>query len=69
MIDPCLYFYVQAYPANAVQSQLLRTTAQAGKCKVTTTWFGFSQILKGKNVVLDQKELSLPKFSYDSEVF
>ncbi|CAM8938570.1 unnamed protein product [Rhodiola kirilowii] len=56
-----------AYPANAMQSRLLKTTAQAGKCKVTTTWFAFNQVLKGRNVVIDRKELSLPTFSFESQ--
>ncbi|KAL9680854.1 hypothetical protein QQ045_012634 [Rhodiola kirilowii] len=56
-----------AYPANAMQSRLLKTTAQAGKCKVTTTWFAFNQVSKGRNVVIDRKELSLPTFSFESQ--
>uniref|UniRef100_A0A7N0TFF9 Uncharacterized protein n=1 Tax=Kalanchoe fedtschenkoi TaxID=63787 RepID=A0A7N0TFF9_KALFE len=56
-----------ACPTNGVQCQLLRTTARAEKCQVLTTWFGFNQILKGRNVVIDQKELSLPTFSYESQ--
>ncbi|XP_020537574.1 uncharacterized ATP-dependent helicase YprA isoform X2 [Jatropha curcas] len=56
-----------AYPARVSKNQSLKTTAQASHCKVTTTWFGFYCIQRGTNNVLDKFDLSLPKYSYDSQ--
>ncbi|XP_039057043.1 uncharacterized ATP-dependent helicase YprA isoform X2 [Hibiscus syriacus] len=56
-----------AYPAQVPKDQLPRTTAQANPCSVTTTWFGFRRIRRGSNQVLDTVDLSLPKYSYESQ--
>ncbi|GAB2220919.1 hypothetical protein Drorol1_Dr00012078 [Drosera rotundifolia] len=56
-----------AYTANASGGNLTKTSAQANLCKVTTTWFGFRRIWRGSNVVFDTVELSLPKYSYESQ--
>ncbi|GAV77746.1 DEAD domain-containing protein/Helicase_C domain-containing protein/DUF1998 domain-containing protein [Cephalotus follicularis] len=56
-----------AYPARTSKNFLTRTTAQAHNCKVTTTWFGFRKIWRGSNEVFDTVELSLPKYSYESQ--
>lgn len=45
-----------------------RTTAQVHSCRVTTTWFGFRRISRGSNRVVDTVELSLPPYSYNSQV-
>ncbi|XP_058070568.1 ATP-dependent helicase hrq1 isoform X2 [Magnolia sinica] len=56
-----------AYPAKVPRIQLLKTTAQAQTCRVTTTWFGFFRIQRGSNQIIDAVELSLPKYSYQSQ--
>eukprot|EP00258_Populus_trichocarpa_P021523 XP_024437542.1 uncharacterized ATP-dependent helicase YprA isoform X2 [Populus trichocarpa] len=56
-----------AYPPRAFKNQSSRTAAQALSCKVTTTWFGFYCIKRGSNKVLDTFDLSLPKYSYESQ--
>ncbi|KAK8710764.1 hypothetical protein V6N13_146074 [Hibiscus sabdariffa] len=56
-----------AYPAWVSKDQLPRTTAQANPCSVTTTWFGFRRIRRGSNQVLDTVDLSLPRYSYESQ--
>lgn len=56
-----------AYPASVSEKQLSKTTAQAHSCKVTTTWFGFRRIWKGSNQVFDTVDLSLPRYSYESQ--
>ncbi|XVF11737.1 hypothetical protein REPUB_Repub08aG0053500 [Reevesia pubescens] len=56
-----------AYPARVSKDQLPRTTAQANTCSVTTTWFGFRQIRRGSNQILDTIDLSLPRYSYESQ--
>lgn len=56
-----------AYPPRAFKNQSSRTAAQALSCKVTTTWFGFYCIQRGSNKVLDTFDLSLPKYSYESQ--
>ncbi|XVF54478.1 hypothetical protein PTKIN_Ptkin05aG0183500 [Pterospermum kingtungense] len=56
-----------AYPARISKDQLPRTTAQANTCSVTTTWFGFRRIRKGSNQILDTVDLSLPRYSYESQ--
>ncbi|XWS37243.1 hypothetical protein CRYUN_Cryun19dG0026700 [Craigia yunnanensis] len=56
-----------AYPARVSKDQLPRTTAQANTCSVTTTWFGFRQIRRGSNQILDTVDLSLPRYSYESQ--
>ncbi|KAL8143605.1 hypothetical protein V2J09_016637 [Rumex salicifolius] len=48
-------------------SNLISTTAQAHSCSVTTTWFGFFRIWKRSNEIFDTVELSLPKFTYESQ--
>ncbi|XP_011014684.1 PREDICTED: putative ATP-dependent helicase hrq1 isoform X3 [Populus euphratica] len=56
-----------AYAPRAFKNQSSRTAAQALSCKVTTTWFGFYCIQRGSNKVLDTFDLSLPKYSYESQ--
>uniref|UniRef100_A0A2P2M9Z9 Putative ATP-dependent helicase hrq1 isoform X3 n=1 Tax=Rhizophora mucronata TaxID=61149 RepID=A0A2P2M9Z9_RHIMU len=56
-----------ANPARVSMNQSARTTAQANSCRVTTTWFGFYCIQRRSNKVLDTVELSLPKYSYESQ--
>ncbi|XP_043813361.1 uncharacterized ATP-dependent helicase YprA isoform X3 [Manihot esculenta] len=56
-----------AYPARVSNNQPLKTTAQAGSCKVTTTWFGFYCIQRGTKKIIDRCDLSLPKYSYESQ--
>ncbi|PPR86253.1 hypothetical protein GOBAR_AA34434 [Gossypium barbadense] len=56
-----------AYPARVSKDQLPKTTAQANPCSVTTTWFGFRRIRRGSNQVLDTVDLSLPRYSYESQ--
>ncbi|KAL1070688.1 hypothetical protein V6Z11_D11G040300 [Gossypium hirsutum] len=56
-----------AYPARVSKDQLPKTTAQANPCSVTTTWFGFCRIRRGSNQVLDTVDLSLPRYSYESQ--
>ena len=48
--------------------QFGKTTAQAHICKVTTTWFGFRRICRRSNQVIDTVELSLPDYTYESQV-
>eukprot|EP00258_Populus_trichocarpa_P021527 XP_024437546.1 ATP-dependent helicase hrq1 isoform X5 [Populus trichocarpa] len=61
------YIGHEAYPPRAFKNQSSRTAAQALSCKVTTTWFGFYCIKRGSNKVLDTFDLSLPKYSYESQ--
>ncbi|OMO52842.1 hypothetical protein CCACVL1_29059 [Corchorus capsularis] len=56
-----------AYPARVSKDNLPRTTAQANPCSVTTTWFGFHRKRKGSNQIIDTVDLSLPRFSYESQ--
>ncbi|KAJ4838114.1 hypothetical protein Tsubulata_003438 [Turnera subulata] len=56
-----------AYPARSSKNPSSRTTARANSCKVTTTWFGFYCIERGSGKVLDTFDLSLPKYSYESQ--
>ncbi|XP_008453310.2 uncharacterized protein LOC103494067 isoform X1 [Cucumis melo] len=56
-----------AYPKRAPNIPPPKTTAQANDCRVTTTWFGFYRIQKGSNQILDSVDLSLPKYSYNSQ--
>ncbi|XP_019053936.1 PREDICTED: uncharacterized protein LOC104599902 isoform X3 [Nelumbo nucifera] len=56
-----------AYPVGIFDTQHPRTIAQARTCKVTTTWFGFYRIWRASNQIFDAVELSLPKFSYESQ--
>ncbi|XP_038878310.1 uncharacterized ATP-dependent helicase YprA isoform X4 [Benincasa hispida] len=56
-----------AYPRRAPNIPPSKTTAQANDCRVTTTWFGFYQIQKGSNQIIDTLNLSLPKYSYNSQ--
>ncbi|MBA0652200.1 hypothetical protein Goklo_019474 [Gossypium klotzschianum] len=56
-----------AYAARVSKDQLPKTTAQANPCSVTTTWFGFRRIRRGSNQVLDTVDLSLPRYSYESQ--
>ena len=63
-----MFYYLQAYPARTFNNKFSRTTAQANICKVTTTWFGFRSIWKGSNQIFDTVELSLPNYSYESQV-
>ncbi|KAF6145662.1 hypothetical protein GIB67_027186 [Kingdonia uniflora] len=57
-----------AYPANVGETQHSRTTAQAHTCTVTTTWFGFFRIWQGSNEIFDTVDLSLPNYSYESQM-
>ncbi|TXG51653.1 hypothetical protein EZV62_024177 [Acer yangbiense] len=62
------FLFIQvAYPTKDFKNQLSRTTAQADVCKVTTTWFGFHRIWRGSSKIFDTMELSLPKYSYESQ--
>lgn len=56
-----------AYPKRPPNIPPSKTTAQANDCRVTTTWFGFYQIQKGSNQIIDTVDLSLPKYSYNSQ--
>ncbi|KAL3575152.1 hypothetical protein D5086_023253, partial [Populus alba] len=56
-----------AYPPRAFKNQSSRTSAQTLSCKVTTTWFGFYCEDRGSNKVFDTFDLSLPKYSYESQ--
>ncbi|XP_015572042.2 uncharacterized ATP-dependent helicase YprA isoform X1 [Ricinus communis] len=56
-----------AYSARVSKNQSLKTTAQANYCKVTTIWFGFYRIERGTKRILDKCDLSLPKYSYESQ--
>ncbi|TYG92557.1 hypothetical protein ES288_A11G041200v1 [Gossypium darwinii] len=49
------------------KDQLPKTTAQANPCSVTTTWFGFRRIRRGSNQVFGHCDLSLPRYSYESQ--
>lgn len=53
---------------NVGASKILETTALANSCKVITTWFGFRRISRAGGRVLDTVDLSLPKYSYQSQV-
>lgn len=61
-------FMFQAYAVKAPKDQLEKTTAQAHTCRVTTTWFGFFRIRKRTNEAFDDVDLSLPSYSYQSQV-
>ncbi|XP_030476883.2 uncharacterized protein LOC115693939 isoform X2 [Syzygium oleosum] len=52
---------------NVGASKILETTALANSCKVITTWFGFRRISRAGGRVLDTVDLSLPKYSYQSQ--
>lgn len=52
---------------NVGASKILETTALANSCKVITTWFGFRRLSRGSGQVLDTVDLSLPKYSYQSQ--
>ncbi|KAF8005761.1 hypothetical protein BT93_K0135 [Corymbia citriodora subsp. variegata] len=52
---------------NVGASKILETTALANSCKVITTWFGFRRIRRASGQVLDTVDLSLPKYSYQSQ--
>ncbi|CAA7026987.1 unnamed protein product [Microthlaspi erraticum] len=54
-----------AYAFKVPKNQLEKTTAQAQACSVTTKWFGFYRIRKAK--VIDEVDLSLPSYSYQSQ--
>ncbi|XP_047311928.1 uncharacterized ATP-dependent helicase YprA isoform X2 [Impatiens glandulifera] len=56
-----------AYRAKISSDQFPGTDAQTRSCKVTTTWFGFNRIQKRTNKFLDTVELSLPKYTYESQ--
>ncbi|XP_050223034.1 uncharacterized protein LOC126673096 isoform X2 [Mercurialis annua] len=56
-----------AYPVRIIKKQPLKTTAQASSCKVTTTWFGFYCIERRTKKILDKHDLSLPKYTYESQ--
>ncbi|XP_043690756.1 ATP-dependent helicase hrq1-like isoform X2 [Telopea speciosissima] len=58
---------VIAYPARISDVQQWKTTAQTNNCKVTTTWFGFYRIWRRSNEIIDSEDLSLPKYSYESQ--
>ncbi|XP_048137727.1 uncharacterized ATP-dependent helicase YprA isoform X2 [Rhodamnia argentea] len=52
---------------NVGANKILETTALANSCKVITTWFGFRRISRGNGRLLDTVDLSLPKYSYQSQ--
>ncbi|XP_010423135.1 PREDICTED: uncharacterized protein LOC104708284 [Camelina sativa] len=56
-----------AYVLKALKNQLNRTTAQSNACRVTTKWFGFLRIRRKNDEVIDDVELSLPSYSYQSQ--
>lgn len=65
------YFLIlaQAYPpVKRSEFEHVRTTAQVHSCKVTTQWYGFHRFWKSSNQIFDTVQLSLPQFSYESEV-
>ncbi|XP_022135057.1 uncharacterized protein LOC111007140 isoform X2 [Momordica charantia] len=59
--------FFQAYPRRFPNIPPSKTTAQANDCRVTTTWFGFYRIWKGSKQIFDTVDLSLPKYSYNSQ--
>jgi len=54
----------QAYPVKAPK----KPTPQTHACRVTTKWFGFLRIRRRNNEVIDDVELSLPSYTYQSQV-
>lgn len=63
-----VFIVSQAYAFKAPKNQLNKTTAQAQPCSVKTDWFGFYRIRKKTNEVYDDAGLSLPSYSYQSQV-
>ncbi|PKA61059.1 hypothetical protein AXF42_Ash005955 [Apostasia shenzhenica] len=45
-----------------------QTSALVNACKVTTNWFGFYRIWRTSNQIFDRIDLSLPSYSYESQV-
>ncbi|KAL6848507.1 hypothetical protein ACP4OV_021801 [Aristida adscensionis] len=54
-------------PTSASRAGLVRTTAQANDCRVTTQWVGFDRIWKSSNQLSDTIELDLPPYSFDTQ--
>ncbi|CAB93712.1 putative protein [Arabidopsis thaliana] len=52
-----------AYPVKAPK----KPTPQTHACRVTTKWFGFLRIRRRNNEVIDDVELSLPSYTYQSQ--
>lgn len=61
-------FMFQAYAFKAPKNQLNKTTAQTHTCRVTTHWLGFYRIRKSNKNVIDDVDLTLPNYSYQSQV-
>ncbi|CAN1311871.1 hypothetical protein LINPERPRIM_LOCUS28491, partial [Linum perenne] len=57
----------QAYPVRAC-NQSKRTTAQARPCTVTTTWLEFRKVVRVTNKARETVPLSLPSYSFESQV-
>ncbi|KAL1196754.1 ATP-dependent DNA helicase Q-like 3 [Cardamine amara subsp. amara] len=56
-----------AYALKAPKNQLNKTTAQTHSCRVTTHWLGFYRIRKSNYNVIDDVDLLLPSYSYQSQ--
>ncbi|KAL6629705.1 hypothetical protein ACP70R_029470 [Stipagrostis hirtigluma subsp. patula] len=54
-------------PASASRPDIVRTTAQANDCKVTTEWVEFRRIWKSNNQPSDAIGLDLPPYSFDTQ--
>nr|TKW38439.1 LOW QUALITY PROTEIN: hypothetical protein SEVIR_1G114200v2 [Setaria viridis] len=53
--------------ASSSKTGMVRTTAQANSCKVTTEWTCFDRIWKSNNVLSDSIEVDLPPYSFDTQ--
>ncbi|CAH8270442.1 unnamed protein product [Arabidopsis lyrata] len=49
------------------KNQSNKPTPQSHACRVTTKWFGFLRIRRKNNEVIDDVELSLPSYTYESQ--
>jgi hypothetical protein len=58
----------QAYPF-VNNTGHVKSRAEANNCIVKTTWFGFYKIWKASNQIFDSVGLSIPSYSYDSQVY
>ncbi|EOA22920.1 hypothetical protein CARUB_v10003654mg [Capsella rubella] len=56
-----------AYELKAPKNRLNKTTAQTHACIVTTKWDGFLRIRRRNDEVIDDVELTLPGYSYQSQ--
>jgi DEAD/DEAH box helicase domain-containing protein len=56
-------------PTSALASVtgMVRTTARANNCKVTTEWTFYDRIWKSNNVLSESVEVDLPAYSFDTQ--